>query len=1260
MIKKNIFFVVILLSNSIIAQTVKHLSESKNQIFGTVNTIEKDSLGYLWIGTSQGVKKYNGSQFKTYNTSDKGISKIFHHDNHLYLISNEGAVYNYNYLKDRLEIIIDFEKDQLLSAVSLNKNEILLGLNNGFIILNPQTKSIKKLFEKQVVLYRDLIFHNNKVFAASPIGVEIFVYDAIQKSLKKETTLLKGKDIIDIAFDKENRLWVGTETEGLFIFKNGMLKKIAITDKYNKKNAIRKIAFTSKKESLVAVDRLGLYKIDRDFNITKNYKNNPDNNNTISQNSIYEIFVDSKNTYWLGLREGGIDLIHEKDNVFKNIQHIKNEKNSISNNDIRAIFESKDGSLWFGTENGISQLDNDGKWTNFNSRKDLYNTAILAINEVKNELLLGTYGQGILKFNQQTKKTSKYEIDQLSAKFIFRINTYTDGLWVDGADTPLTYFRKEKFHSNYNVGLVRALVKGYDGIYYIGSKRGLFEVNTRNSSVRHLLQNDFNKANEVFTLNLDHRNNCIWIGTKKGLYKFHLSSDKLSTPKDLKGNNTGTVFSIEKDNLQNLYLATINGLWSYDIKKQLLKKYGPEDGLTINQFGIGASAKLKDGNIVFGGSKGAVIFDPLYIEKDISLKQVFLNNFKINGKPADSITLPNSINFTEEISLRYDQNTVSFNIETIKLNGSSNNRFEWKLNGLDEDFNSSTEDKTITYSNLKPGKYHLNIKAYNADGIACKKERNLEITIHKPFWNTPWAYLLYIFFTALLFFLITKIVKANTQKRFDESRIKFFVEVAHDIRTPVSLIQLLVKQLANQENVQKSMELIQKNAQNLNEYVTQLLDFQKITRNQLKLSISKVDLKSCLENIIEDFSPLLKEKTIQIKLDVKHIPVWFDEAKMTRIFYNLISNAIKYTPENGEITIKASLENELQISFIDNGIGIPEKQQDLIFNRFTRGTNVSNKGIPGTGIGLMLSKKIVELHGGKITLDSKENVGSKFTVVLPKDSAKYEKNNFIKEVIQEEESDQKVDNLIQKNKTILLVEDTEDLRKTIKLELSKNFKVIEASNGKEGLLLALSKSPDLIITDVMMPKMDGKEMCQLIKTNFKTSHIPVIMLTALTNVDEKIKGLEHGADAYIEKPFNIDILNATINNLIKSRNNIKNLFEDKKVEKKLTPDESFLSDVIEVIKENMTSKDFSIDVLCELMGLSRSNLFRKLKALVQMSPSDLIIKIKLSHAEELMKSKRITRISDIAYESGFQDPKYFSTLFKKHYGKTPKEFIEAN
>ncbi len=471
----------------------------------------------------------------------------------------------------------------------------------------------------------------------------------------------------------------------------------------------------------------------------------------------------------------------------------------------------------------------------------------------------------------------------------------------------------------------------------------------------------------------------------------------------------------------------------------------------------------------------------------------------------------------------------------------------------------------------------------------------------------------------------------------------------------------MVAQLSSNENKFKnSLDLIHRNTQNLNEYVTQLLDFQKADRGMLKLSVKKVELKKILHKIVAEVEPLLKQKSIDISIDVPKTYLWFDENKMSRIFYNLISNSIKYSEEGGHIEIKVSVNNKtVKIDFIDYGLGILEKDQKLIFLRFTRGTNINNKGISGSGIGLMISKKIVELHGGKIKLKSKENLGSTFTVVLKKGSEHYNEKDILIEKKYTNGSEF-IENSLSTNKLILLVEDNEDLRATIKAELEKKYKVIDAPNGKEALLIAVAKNPDLIITDVIMPIMDGKELCNIIKTNFKTSHIPVIMITALSEVDDKVEGLEIGADAYVEKPFNIQILIATVNNLIKSRQRLNQIFNPITKGKVKTADDNFLSEVVQIIKDNITKSEFSIDLISEKTGLSRSSLFRKLKGLVDMSPMDLVIRIKLNHASELLKTNKNIRMSDVAYESGFNDPRYFSTLFKKTFGKTPKQYSKEN
>ncbi len=1251
-------------SKVIYAQQIIHLDGSDGLINGTINTFEKDSLGYMWIGTDQGLNRYSGSEFKNYDLTkvdqvrQKGIIDLLNLNGDLYAINSESSLFKYNYESDRFEELYTHNKERIFSLTYLNDSQLLLGLSRGFLVFDLDSNEASDIQHTELFINRHVVFYNNLIYSATPKGLYSFTYSRDTKTLVQKDIFLKGKDILHFDFDHLGRIWVGTEVEGLFVINNNFTENIPIGKALTKTYAIRKISFDKNNNALVAVDRLGLFVLDSDFEIIKSYSHDPDKDNSISQNSIYACYVDNINAYWLGVREGGINIVYQEDNVFTNISHIKNVTNSINNNNIRSIFEADNGDLWFGTENGVSKFSNN-KWENYGKNSKLFNTAVLSINEYKKRIILGTYGEGLLSINSDNGNILPLKLNtENKLKFVFNISTFDSNLWISGSDGPLTYYHDSKLISTYPLGLVRSIVQGYDEIIYAISDSGFYEINKRNGGVRRIQEEVFNTTNRGFNLNFDQLNNCIWIGSKNGLYRYNLSDESLESFNDLVNQEIGTVFSIERDNMQNLYLASISGLWRYNIKKKIFRKFDSQDGLYIDEFGPGASLKFKDGRLGFGGPKGAVIFNPVDLVKDETISNIYITNLKINGKSLDSTILSKNINYTKNIQLNYDKNSISFNYETIKFHGSKRNLFEWKLEGYDTAMASIYGNKEITYSNLSPGEYTLKYSGYNADGVK-GNDNTVEISIKNPFWKTWWAYGIYSLLISFIVYLIFKISKANNQKRFDENRIKFFIEVAHDIRTPVSLIQLLVKQLANQENVEKSIELIQRNSQNLNEYVSQLLDFQKIDKKQLKLAVSKVDLKDCLSKIISDFTPILQERSIDIVLDMKHMPVWFDVPKMNRIFYNLISNAIKYSNEGGEIKIRAFLDDKiLKIDFIDNGIGIPEKQQELIFKRFTRGTNVSNKGIPGTGIGLMLSKKIVELHGGKITLESKENIGSKFTIELPSGSEQYTSEElYTKPEVEEEKNN--IDDLIIQEKLILLVEDNEELRQAIKNELEKKFKIIEAPNGKEGLLLALSKNPDVIITDVMMPKMDGKELCHLIKTNFKTSHIPVIMLTALADVDDKIKGLETGADAYVEKPFNVSILNATINNLIKSRENVSRLLEDKEVNKQLTPDESFLSDVIKVIKDNLTERDFSIDSLCETMGLSRSNLFRKLKGLIQMSPSDLIIKIKLTHAEELMKKKVHQRISDIAYESGFHDPKYFSTLFKKHYSKTPKEYIDS-
>lgn len=1260
---KLVYFLLFFLPVILFGQQIKHLGVDAGISSGAVRAFEKDTLGYVWIGTSQGLIRYSGYKIKNYSTFlTNGVVGIISNRGKLLVLGAKGTLLSYQYEQDRFKKLLNLEGLKFLSFEQINERTLIIGLQKGLLIYDLTTEKLSKVLYSKTRFNRKIHVKKNQIYVASTAGINVYDYFEENNRLVKRKTFLSGIETLDFDFDQQNRIWVGTYQKGLFTIKNEVVKKVPLYDKRIKTYTVRSIAFDLDDKALIALEGSGLFIMDKDFNIINKLEYDPNNINSISQNSIYEIFVDEANVYWLGLREIGVDLVYPRNNAFKNVRYVPYKQNSIHNNNIRAIYYEDGGNSWFGTENGISKRSPQGKWTNYNTTPNLKNKAILTINSYGESFLLGVYGDGLIEFNPKTGKTAAFTLQPkaLQSKLIFA--TYLNGeeLWVGGIDGPVKHYQNKTLVKSYKTGNARSIISGEGDLMYVGSANGLFEINKATQRFKRIENKRFKRLDQIHSLFYDIPNNCLWIGNAEGLLNYNLKTQEIKWINSELNFESGTVFSIQKDREETLWLGSYSGLWKLNIKNNIIRKYDSSDGLGIETFGFGASTKSNEGRLAFGGPKGAVLFNPKDLPKEKQLSKIYISNFEVNGVKADSTIIAKNINFLDEIELDYSQNSLSFDFEAPTFHGSKKNTFSWQLKGYDKRPIVSKNSRKAIYSKLDPGAYTLEIKVINVRGIPSPNTYTIDIFINNPFWLSQWAFLGYMLLGSVLIYLILLANKVRIDQRFNENKIKFFTEVAHDIRTPISLIQQLVAQLSNKENLENNIQLIKRNTQNLNEYVTQLLDFQKAERKMLKLAVKQSDLKKIINRIVTEVQPLIEEKSIDIDVSIPKINLWFDEKKMVRIFYNLISNAIQYSEDGGQIEIKASVHKKVvKIDFIDNGLGIPEKEQKLIFSRFTRGTNINNKGIPGTGIGLMISKKFVELHGGQIELKSKENLGSTFTITLLKGSEHYNEDDLLIENIPTEKTDF-IEDRLKTDKLILLVEDNFDLRTTIKNELEKKYTVIDAPNGKEALVMALAKNPDLIITDVMMPVMDGKELCNIIKTNFKTSHIPVIMISALGDVDDKIEGLEIGVDAYVEKPFNMKILKATVNNLIRSRQLLHQIISPKEGQKiaEKSPDESFLSKVVQIINDNHTNREFSIDLLSEKTGLSRSNLFRKLKGLTNMSPSDLVLKIKLNHASELLQTRKTMRISDVAYESGFNDPKYFSTLFKKTYGKTPKEYSE--
>jgi signal transduction histidine kinase/DNA-binding response OmpR family regulator/ligand-binding sensor domain-containing protein len=1263
-------FVVLFVSHSLNAQAyqVKHLSIEDGLSNGTVNAFATDSLGYMWLGTSIGLNRYSGYEIKQYsisdfsNTKNNNIKEVINYNGELYIVGRDGVLLKYRYHQNDFVELFYQPTFQFISACVID-NKIIFGLAQGLLMYDLDKKKLGEVMYSDFTFNRRLIVQEQSVYSATSKGVVVFDYE--QGNLNVVDTLLSDKDITALSIDDKNRVWIGTERDGLFVKDNDKTILVPLFNSSLKTYSVRDIAFNANKDAIIAVDRLGLYVVDKSLKVRHHFMNDPDQKNTLRQNNINRIFIDKTDVYWLAVGEIGVDLLYSKDNPFDNISHVLNEKNSIHNNIIRSIYEDEEKNLWFGTEDGVGRRSKDGTWSHFNKSLKLEKTSVLSINEYQGELIFGTYGEGLLTINSASGDvTELLKNQQKKLNLIFSTFTKDDELWVGGNDGPLSLYNKGEFVQRFPSGIIKCILEGADDFMYVASAAGVYRLNKRNYSFQKLEDPQYlnqNVLGSAHALYLDSNQKILWIGNDAGIHSYDLKENEFKHYDSQDARKLGIVYSIQQDNDGFLWMGTSTGLWRFNLQDSFFRQYGQEEGLEANEFGFGASTKLRDGRLAFGGPDGAVIFDPEELEQDAFASNLFVSDFKINGVQSNSIINAGDINYQNKLALDYDQNSLSFTAEVLKFHGPKKDVFQWQLIGSDENPILSEDSRTVSYSNLPSGTYILNITSFNADGVQSPHVYRKEIIIKKPFWKTWWAYIGYFFILGALGVLIILTGRAKNQQRFSDEKIKFFVDVAHDIRTPVTLIQLLINQLPPEDSNKDAFELIKRNANSLSEYVSQLLEFQKSERQKLKLSVEEVKIKSLLKLLVSDFQPLLERKSMDLEVKAPDVNIWVDKNKMSSVINNLISNAIKYGEEGGSIKILVkSNEENIKIKFSDNGLGVPEKQQKQIFTRFTRGDNVNHSGISGSGIGLMLAKRIVELHQGKISLQSKENIGSTFIVELQKGS-KHFKNDEIKIIETIDIDYDKIPDIIGENKLALLVEDNEDLRAIIKAELDKSYRVIEAPNGKEGLVLAIEKNPDIIITDVMMPLMNGKELCKIIKSNIKTSHIPVVMITALGDVEDKVEGLDVGADAYVEKPFSIEVLKATINNLLRTRRALGSIAGKENIKKAnyTSPDEQFLSSAVELIKENITERNFTIDVLCEKLGFSRSNLFRKLKGLTGMTPSDLIIKIKLNHAVELFKSNQNMRIADIAYESGFHDPKYFSTVFKKFYGKTPKQFMKS-
>lgn len=1143
---------------------------------------------------------------------------------------------------------------------------------------------------------------------------------------------ISSNSVKAIAEDSRGNLWIGTENDGLNLYeeKTGTFARFLHnkTDNSLSNNAIRKI-INDRSGILWIGTKDGLTLFDPAKKQFRIYRNDQEDPRSLSDNSIKDIYQDKGGSIWIGTMYGGVNVNHPGAFPFTVYRHSK-FTNSISSNLISAITADSEQNLWIGTEGkGLNYYDRrTGKFRNFQNDpadpSSLGSNFIKAIYEDRaGNIWIGLHQGGLDLFLPSTGKFMHFRHDPADPEALSRDNiSYLledtqHNFWVgtafgidllDRRSGKFVYPEKSMPGFKLTSKYVRVIYEDSRRNLWVGTARGL-NLLTPGARVFKWFENDGRSGSMlsgyVNCIREDKRG-VLWIGTYNGgLSRYLEKTGTFKNYTDKDGIISNNVIDIQEDDQGALWISTDKGLSRLDADRKSFHNYTVNDGLPANEFNYNSSLKDASGRLFFGSYNGLLSFHPSDLRQNPKIPPVVFTALKLFNSPVSIHSkdglLSKDISMTREITFTYDQNIFTIEFAALNFIRPSRNKYAYKLEGFEKDWNY-VDNPSATYTNLPPGKYVFLVKGSNNDGLWSKEPAKMMISILPPPWRTWWAYTFYILAGSGLFIMIVRFFRrqarlerdlyyehlnAERQRELYQMKLDFFTKISHEIRTPLTLILAPVEKLIgivpHDSAVKKQLLYVKNNADRLLQLMSELLDFRKIETGNMKLRVAEKDLVVFCRNIYHSFMSVAVGRDITFLFESEKEPVLicFDEVQMEKVIFNILSNAFKFTPDGGtvSISVKASDDNSARIVIRDNGTGIEEDKLDKIFSEFYS-SEVQNNRADGWGIGLALAKTITELHKGTITVESRpsrpEEPGySSFTLNLPAGRDRFTADEIINDTEREESRQYKqaeeeylpnkdiaVRLTEQKSYSILIVEDNHEVREFIKESLDISYFIYESTNGLQGWQTASSEIPDLIICDVAMPEMDGLELCHKLKSDDRTSHIPVIMLTARATHVQQIDGLEKGADAYITKPFSMQVLELTVRNLLLSRETMRQKFSNQVL---LQPrnivlesaDEKFLDKLMNIIEEKMENPEFGVTALVNEIGMSQTVLYRKIKALTDLTITDFIKSVRLKQAAQLLQQNQLS-IAEVAYTVGFNDRKYFSREFRKQFGKAPSEYIQ--
>ena len=1325
---KVLVFLFFILPLSMTAQTGKLFDADKQLSSSFVSEIYLDRDGFIWVATRNGLNKYDGYQFRLFKKEKKAelgmasnyVNCMVQDRNGLFYVGMYGALQSFNGYRFK-----DIKVHDLQDHVMPPYVTCLLERENGEILIGTSGHGLLRLTDKENA-------HQMGGALADIIGVHSMIEDQQQRiwlvteeqglvCYDGNKTFRYFEDDIfrtqmrSVCEGRDGRIYVGTAKNGLYVLtQKGFFEHIEVTGAL----PVVEIYNNMKGELLLGYDGMGMGIFQPQTGILTNnpyYSREVD----LSKSKCYSIVEDKTGNVWLGLLQKGIFMQPRTETPFNYMGFKLGANNLIGQACVTSVLIDSKGRTWIGTDkDGLYSFD-ENKRPTFHYKENFPSTILSITEDRQGRIWVGSFREGCGWVDTKSRSFHHQPLPQGNAVSVFDLVCDQQGtLWLATMGDGLirlqlktgeikTYKTSENAVTDRKAN---SMVNDYISKMSLSPDgKRVYLATTMGACCLDIATDSWTKVFGTNTINygtpirvIKEYDNKLWIGTNNGLYSYNLANKELRHMNMEKGLADNGIASIQQGKQGMIWLGTDHGLCRYNPQTKLTQSFFVDNGLQSNEFSDGASCVSPNGTMIFGGVGGVTWFNPSDIKQTEWKADVKLTAFFINGELVTPETKSGWYHVTDttviaskRFALSSGDNSFTIQLSTLTYDNPEHIIYSYRINKEDW-VRLQPGTNEITFSHMAPGNYDFCVVAQRNNQMT--EERCFTVYIHAPWYRT---YLAYVCYLLLLAFIVWRYLLYRRHKEQDrlrlqehihaeemgEAKLRFFMNISHEIRTPMTLIVSPLLSLMKQDDDphrRSIYETIRRNAERILGLINQMMDLRKIDKGQMQMHMCETDLIGFVRDIHNLFTQQAKTKNIQFSYehDTQMLPVWIDRGNFDKVVVNILSNAFKYTPTGGIIRITITHDDShATIRIYDSGEKIPEDKLEHIFERFYQTPSSINDRKVGTGIGLDLTRSLVELHHGTISAQNEE-VGCEFVVTIPlgnehlkpeemitdKEDVTHATSLFDEDATMVGSADLGGVTLPKANQqqTIVIAEDDQEIRDYLIQELSDNYKVIGCENGKEALTEVLKSIPDLIISDIMMPEMDGNTLCSKVKANPATSHVPVILLTAKNRDEDQLEGLETGADSYIIKPFNMEILRRTIVNLIHTHKMLRlkygrnDQLEEKVDEVQMkSPDEKLLERIMQVINKNISNADLSVDMIADEVGISRVHLHRKMKELTGQTPHDFIRNIRLKQAAHLLSTRNMN-ITEVMYACGFNNAASFSTIFKKFYGMSPREFMNEN